>query len=223
MKITPRQIQIKNWLNFRKTPFQPFHSLDFLKHPFNLSFHKSMELEAKKIADIEEYLPPPVRSFDNEDVQSVKIFKTNLPHWSLATSTYFVTFCISNRKKKSLSLPVAATIVEDAINFYSGKQYEIDSYVIMPDHVHLLITPYPDFELSKILFNMKSFATKTINNIFSINGRFWQPDNFDHLVRNHGYWIRYFDYIHNNPVKACIVKTPDEYTWSSLSKLYSAR
>lgn len=224
MKITPRQIQIRNWLIHRKTPFHPFHSLSFLKQPFDFDCFKKMELETKKIAAIDEYQEnqlPPIRSFDREDLKSVKQSRIRLPHWTLTSSSYFVTFCLSERENKFLSNPVTAQIVEDAISYYSGKQYEVDSYVVMPDHVHLLVTPYPDFELDKILYNLKSFSAKAINKILNKQGRFWQTESFDHLVRNRGYWIRYFDYIHNNPVKARIVNTPNEYKWSSLTKLYS--
>jgi REP element-mobilizing transposase RayT len=122
---------------------------------------------------------------------------------------------------KSLSNLENAQIVEDAISFYSGQKYEVDAYVIMPDHIHLLITPFEGFDLDKILFCMKNYSGKSISKVHKTKGRFWQPDHFDHIVRNLGYWIKYFDYIHNNPVKANIVNTPIEYNWSSLSKLYT--
>lgn len=212
--------QIKSWQKHRKTPFRPFQSLGFLHKPITSDFHKEMELESLTLNVQEEHDPPPIRTFDIHDLPFTKCTKFNLPHWSLVGSTYFVTFCIQNRSDKILLQPEAAQLIEEAFYFHNGKQYEIDAYVIMPDHVHLLITPFREFQLDVILSNMKRFTAGKINKILEKQGKLWQAENFDHLVRNHGYWVRYFDYIHYNPIKAGLAKTPEEYPWSSLHKWY---
>jgi REP element-mobilizing transposase RayT len=221
MIISERQNQIKKWISSRKTPFNPFVNLDFLQKPNDFNLDKEMEFDSEKIILREEYCPPGIRTLQRTDIEWVGRFRSNLPHWKLSGSTYFITFCVKERAIKPFCNSVNANIVEQAIYHYHGKQCNIDNYVIMPDHVHLLMTPHPSFDFRNILENLKRYTARMINKDSQIHGSFWQTESFDHLVRNMGYWVRYFDYIHNNPAKAGLVKNPNEYIYSSLNKWYS--
>jgi putative transposase len=109
--------------------------------------------------------------------------------------------------------PGAAQIVVESIRFGDPKRYQLHSFVVMANHVHLLITPR--WELSKITQGIKGFTAHQINALQQARGRvFWQDESYDHWVRNEEEFWRIVEYIENNPVKAglCeqggLVRTP---------------
>ncbi|YCM42340.1 transposase [Verrucomicrobiaceae bacterium 227] len=90
----------------------------------------------------------------------------------------------------------------ESIEHFKGVRYELDGFVVMPNHVHLLITPKEGFKLSKIMQSMKSFSAKGINVNEERSGKLWQVESFDRIVRNDREFERYVRYIEENPVKA---------------------
>jgi len=114
----------------------------------------------------------------------------------------------------NLRIPKVAQVVSDAIHYRERKHYELHSYVVMPNHVHLLITPLA--ELSKITQSLKRFTAFECNRILGLTGRaFWQDESYDRLVRNGAEFARIANYIQMNPVKAGLAATPEEFRWSS--------
>jgi REP element-mobilizing transposase RayT len=112
--------------------------------------------------------------------------------------------------------PRIAQLVVDAI--YSGCEklghYDLHAYVVMANHVHLLITPrvHP----SKLLQSLKGFTAREANKILNRTGvSFWQRESYDHWVRDAREMARIKAYIEQNPVKAGIVSCAEEYRWSS--------
>jgi REP element-mobilizing transposase RayT len=102
---------------------------------------------------------------------------------------------------------------------YGAKigHYEMHSWVIMPNHVHLLLTPH--VSLSKLLGSLKAATARRANQLLQRTGQpFWQDESYDHLVRNADEFRRVRAYIENNPVSACLVATPEEYMWSSAGR-----
>jgi len=95
--------------------------------------------------------------------------------------------------------------------------YELHSWVIMPNHVHLLLTP--QVSVSKLLGSLKAVTAKRANRLLQRSGQpFWQDESFDRLVRNGEEFRRIQRYIENNPVSACLSATPEEYRWSSAGR-----
>jgi REP element-mobilizing transposase RayT len=94
------------------------------------------------------------------------------------------------------------------------EHYELHSWVIMPNHLHLLLTP--QVSLSKLLGSLKSATAKRANLLLQRTGQpFWQDESYDHLVRSGDEFRRIRRYIENNPVAAGLVGTPEQYLWSS--------
>jgi REP element-mobilizing transposase RayT len=114
-----------------------------------------------------------------------------------------------------------ACIIEESLWFGYAVRYLLDAYVIMPDHVHLLLRPLSRWSLAKILQGIKGFTAREINRVLGRKGAFWQDENFDHLVRNEGDWVDKFNYIHNNPVTSGLVDKPRDYPFSSLATMHS--
>jgi putative DNA methylase len=94
--------------------------------------------------------------------------------------------------------------------------YQMHSWVIMPNHVHLLLTP--KVSLSKLLGSLKAATARRANQLLQRTGPFWQEESYDHLVRSADEFGRIRAYIENNPVSACLVSRPEEYIWSSAGR-----
>ena len=108
-----------------------------------------------------------------------------------------------------------AQIVHDAIFFYNNKKYNVISWCIMPNHVHVLIELIENVSLSNILHSWRSFSSNEINKILNRTGRLWMPEYFDRFIRDNEHFNNVVNYIHNNPVKAGLVNDPTKYKWSS--------
>ena len=83
-----------------------------------------------------------------------------------------------------LKQPEIRQIVEDALHHFEGERYYLDEFVVAANHVHVIVTPHPGFELSEILHSWKSFTSKMINRKLGKTGVFWQKESFDHILRN---------------------------------------
>jgi REP element-mobilizing transposase RayT len=112
-----------------------------------------------------------------------------------------------------LHMPEMADMVMGAIRYRDGRHYQLHSYVVMPNHVHLLITPMVN--MSKVMQSLKRFTGLEGNRMLGVSGPFWQHESYDHLVRNEEEFRRIWRYIEQNPVKAGLAATPEEFPWCS--------
>jgi len=110
----------------------------------------------------------------------------------------------------------AAGLVEQALRHYATERYELHDYVIMPNHVHLLLTPRLGHALSDILHSLKSWTAQQINRrLDRIGTTLWQHESYDHVVRDDEDMQRIGHYIRENPVRARLVGDAIEYRWGS--------
>lgn len=96
----------------------------------------------------------------------------------------------------------AAAIMEQALAKFDGERYALGTYAIMPNHVHVLVTPLGEHELSDILHSWKSFTAHALNRELGRQGALWQDESFDHLVRDEAELRGFEGYIEDNPKKA---------------------
>lgn len=106
-----------------------------------------------------------------------------------------------------------ATIVEKSILYFSDIRYKIHGYVIMPNHVHLLLTVVPNYSLSRILQSLKSYSARECNKIIHKQGNFWSPEYYDRYIRDQNHFQNVLRYITNNPVKAGLCSVPEEWRY----------
>ncbi len=98
-----------------------------------------------------------------------------------------------------LARPEVRQLVVNALNHFDGDRYQIREWVLMPNHVHVVVTPLGANELSEILHSWKSFTSKAINKRLGRTGTFWQKESFDHIVRSPDSLERIETYILANP------------------------
>ncbi|MFT3744473.1 MAG: transposase [Pyrinomonadaceae bacterium] len=117
-----------------------------------------------------------------------------------------------------LKIPTVAEIVENALFFYDGVRYRLIAWVIMPNHIHLLLIPLEGVSLSEIMRNLKGFTARMINKHLGLNGPVWQPDYFDRYIRDEDHYNKTVRYIENNPVNAKLVEKSRDWRFSSGSR-----
>ena len=108
-----------------------------------------------------------------------------------------------------------ALMVQEALSFHNTKSYTLTAWVVMPNHIHILITPLKDQELSDILHSIKSFTAHKANKILKRSGQFWQHESFDRYIRTREHFVNVVNYIEENPVKAELCKESSDWKYSS--------
>ena len=115
-----------------------------------------------------------------------------------------------------LRRPDIADMVAGALRHFHGNYYLLDDWVVMPNHVHAVLWPMPNFTLSEILKSRKRHTARQANLILGATGEmFWQPESYDHWIRNDEEKARICRYIRMNPVKAGLCQAPEDWKWSS--------
>ena len=101
----------------------------------------------------------------------------------------------------SLKHPNVSAEVVGAIQFFDGDRFDLGDFVIMSNHVHMLMTPLGEFQLEDILHSIKSYSANRINRLLSRDGSFWMAESYDRLVRDGEELVRTQNYIRSNPAK----------------------
>jgi putative DNA methylase len=98
--------------------------------------------------------------------------------------------------------PALAQIVEDALLHFDGLRYRLHEWAVMPNHVHVLVTPLHGYSLSSIVHSWKSYTAKAINRVRGSSGPVWQEDYFDRMVRDETHFAHVAAYVRENPQRA---------------------
>ena len=92
----------------------------------------------------------------------------------------------------------AADVVKSSLEYYDGDRYLLDYWVIMPNHVHVIILLKEGEDLDSITHSWKSYSANKINKLTGNSGQLWQHESFDHIVRDKYYLAKYRKYIVSN-------------------------
>ena len=95
-----------------------------------------------------------------------------------------------------------ADMMEQTLKHDDGKKYDLISYCIMPNHVHVMIRVYEGVSLSSILHTWRSYSAHEANKILERSGDFWMKDYYDRYIRDVQHYTAVVQYIKDNPVKA---------------------
>ena len=137
-----------------------------------------------------------------------------LPHMHLAPQeirTYFTTFSTANRRRLFQVEDTARLMISTLQGYRETGSFALHAFVVMPDHVHVLLTPAPEVSLEKAIQLMKggfSFRLKSQSDT-------WERGHFDRRIKDRSGYEACVGYIHANPVDAGIVVRAEEYPFSS--------
>ena len=147
----------------------------------------------------------------------VTFYRRNLPHLQRDDKPHFITFVTKRRRV----LPDwTRQIVLDCCRHDHEEKYNRRAAVVMPDHVHLILTPLTDeigrriFPLPEIMKAIKGTSSHAINRQLRTHDPIWQEESFDHVLRSSESLDAKIDYILQNPVRAGLVNVASEYRWS---------
>jgi len=103
-----------------------------------------------------------------------------------------------------LKEPTYSSLLRTSMHHFDGERYELDAFVILPNHAHAILRPLTCAEHppESILGAWKQFSAKRINALRGIKGELWQDESYDRIVRDEEHLYRCLQYIAANPRKA---------------------
>jgi REP element-mobilizing transposase RayT len=126
--------------------------------------------------------------------------------------------CFTSRKLRFLDAgrgscvlrqPAVAAIVAETLLHFDQMRYHIDSFVVMPNHVHVLFQLFENARLEKVIQCWKGFSAREINKALNRTGSLWGENYWDRMIRNETHLFACRNYILNNPSKAHLI--PGEF------------
>jgi hypothetical protein len=90
-----------------------------------------------------------------------------------------------------LKEPSCAALLTQALHHFDGERYQLGAYVVMPNHVHVIVRPLAtEYSLEMIVGSWKQFSSKRINALMGAKGDLWQQECFDRMVRDEEHLYR---------------------------------
>lgn len=124
--------------------------------------------------------------------------------------------------------------VIDALFYHDTDLYDLYEFVVLPNHVHILLRPLPDEEneedrdsfytLERINKSLKGYTARIANELLNRTGNpFWQTESYDHWVRDQEEYTNIVQYIQSDPLRSNLVDDPSNWKWSSAHPRYKER
>jgi REP element-mobilizing transposase RayT len=111
--------------------------------------------------------------------------------------------------------PRVAAMVQSTLLQFDNERYRIIAWCIMPNHVHVVVEILEKYLLEEILHSWKSYSAHEANKLLGRCGSFWFREYHDRDIRNTNHLEDAIAYVENNPVKAGLTRTKEEWQWSS--------
>lgn len=128
--------------------------------------------------------------------------------------TYFVTSSTWEQREIFRADPLAKLLVETLLQYRDEGQFLLHEFVVMPNHVHLILTPL-GIALERAMQYIKGGYSHRVKVEMNSKVNLWQRGFTDHRIRDAEDYESHRAYIHLNPVKARLVEAPEQYPWSS--------
>ena len=126
--------------------------------------------------------------------------------------SHFVTFCCYHRHSLFAS-DASRRVFESALERVRRSfRLRVYGYVVMPEHIHLLVS---EPERDTLADALKSLKQGVARRLIGDADHFWQKRYYDFNVRNHAQFVEKLHYIHWNPVKKGLCERPEDWPWSS--------
>ena len=132
--------------------------------------------------------------------------------------TFFITAITYQRQPLFRRGQMAELFMETLFHYRDEKVFLLHEFVLMPDHTHLVLTPSFRFSLEKAVQRIKGGFSFQIGKHVNSQLEVWQRSFTHHLILNEKDFQRHRDYILDNPVRAGLVKTREDYPLSSIHR-----
>ena len=138
-----------------------------------------------------------------------------------APGTYFVTSRTWEGRELFIKATVCEIVIETLFHYRDQHSYLLHSFVLMPEHFHLLLTPGADISLERAVQFVKGGSARRISQALTFRLPVWQRGFTDHRIRDSQDYRAHVQYIEENPVKEGLLERPEEYACSSASGRFS--
>jgi len=161
--------------------------------------------------------PSPVQNGSQATTEFEKR-QRKLPHWEQPGAVYFITITQPEDTSPPLTHPLVANILTRALHHGDGKRYDLYAYVLMPDHVHMIIRPLKrgkgTVPLSEIMQSLKGATAHRVNSALQRRGQLWLDESYDRIIRDKEEYREKMRYLEANPVRAGLVERADQWAWT---------
>jgi len=134
----------------------------------------------------------------------------SIPSRCDGAGTYFVTSATFNRRRLFQVAANAELFLEVLQHYRREGYYKLHAFVVMPDHIHLLLTPQ-GAPIERVLGFIKGGFSHRMGSKFPV----WQRGFTDHRIRTDNEFRTRREYIHQNTVRASMVEVAELYPYSS--------
>ncbi len=128
--------------------------------------------------------------------------------------TYFVNTVTYQRRNLFISEPMARLFLKTLYSYRRQLKFLLHAFVVMPEHVHLLLTPM-EIPIERAMQFVKGGFSHAVKEQLGSNLEIWERGFTDHRVRDIADFHHHRVYIHDNPVRRGLVDDPSEYRFSS--------
>ena len=114
--------------------------------------------------------------------------------------------------------PNCASVVVEAIQFVRRERAYVLAYVVMLEHLHVLLVPRDGTSVSQVMQSIKGYTARLVNKRMDRRGPLWQRSFYDRMIRDDRQLLETVNYVHANPVVAGLVENPEAYLYSSAGR-----
>ncbi len=129
--------------------------------------------------------------------------------------TYFVNFSTWQRQRLFVVESWPRLFLKTLYGYRREGKFALHAFVVMPEHVHLLLTPSEDVTIERAIQLIKGGYSHALGSEIGRNREIWQRGFTDHRIRDGQDFAGHREYIHQNPVVRGLVAVPSEYRYSS--------
>jgi putative transposase len=129
--------------------------------------------------------------------------------------TFFVTAVTWQRRALFKADPMARLFLNTLGRYRDQGRFQLHEFVLMPDHFHALITPAPEISLEKAVQLIKGGFSFRVKRELGLNLEIWQEGFTEHRVKGAEDFERHAVYIRENPARARLAESAEEYPYSS--------
>jgi putative transposase len=126
-----------------------------------------------------------------------------------------VTFSTYHRRKLFVVEAYVRLFLQTVYRYRREGRYALHAFVVMPEHVHLLLTPANDVTIERAVQLIKGAYSHELGAIIGRDQEVWQRGFTDHRIRSAVDYAHHRNYIHRNPVERHLVADPREYRYCS--------
>ena len=129
--------------------------------------------------------------------------------------TYFLTFSTWHHRRLFVVENYSRLFLRTLYHYRREGSYLLHAFVLMPDHVHVLLTPAKDVTIERAVQLIKGAYSHELGTLIGRNSEIWQRGFTDHRIRDAQDFIHHRNYVHQNPVVGRIVANSSEYRYCS--------